>query len=93
MLPLTVSIHNVNRIAVLLKSLDLCLQHDDASKPEEVFNAIYDTLERYEIPWNHCTAFGVDNTNNIIRAKNSIKPRVTQINPSNILLDVLSHYP
>ena len=30
-------------------------------------------LERNEIPWDHWIAFGVDNTNSNIGAKNSIK--------------------
>ena len=45
-------------------------------------------MERYEIPLDHCIAFGVDNTNSSIGAKNSIKSRVTQVNPS-ILLGAL----
>ena len=39
-------------------------------------------LERNEIPWDHWIAFDVDNTNSNIGAKNSIKSRVTQLNPS-----------
>ena len=40
------------------------------------------TLDRYEIPWDNCIAFGVDNTKSNIGAKNSIKSRVTAVNPS-----------
>ena len=62
--PLTVRIYDVNQKVVSQKFLDLCLTTGvDASKPEEVFETINSTLEKYEIPWNHCTAFGVDNTN------------------------------
>lgn len=35
-----------------------------------------------KLPCDHCVAFGVDNTNSNIGAKNSIKSRVTQVNPS-----------
>lgn len=72
--PLTVRIYDVNRQVVSQKFLDLCLTTgDDASKPKEIFEVIDNTLERYEIPWDHCVAFGVDNTNSNIGAKNSIK--------------------
>ena len=81
--PLTVRIYDVNQKVVSQKFLDLCLTTGvDASKPKEVFETINSTLERYEIPWNHCTAFGVDNTNSNIGTKNSIKSRVTEVNPS-----------
>ena len=81
--PLTVRIYDVNQQVILQKFLDLCLTTGvDASKPKEIFEVIDNTLERYEIPWDHCVAFGVDNTNSNIGAKNSIKSRVTQVNPS-----------
>ena len=81
--PLTVRICDVNRKVVSQKFLDLCLTTGvDASKSKEVFEAIHNTLQRYEIPWDHWIAFGVDNTNANIGAKNSIKSRVTQVNPS-----------
>jgi len=76
--PLTVRVYDVNRQVVSQKFLDLCLTTGvDASKPKEIFEVIDNTLERYEIPWDHCVAFGVDNTNSNIGAKNSIKSRVT----------------
>ena len=39
-------------------------------------------MMEYEIPWDNCTAFGVDNINSNIGAKNSMKSRVTQVNPA-----------
>ena len=53
-----------------------------ASTAATIFDQINATLQQYEIPWDNCTAFGVDNTNTNIGAKNSIKSRVTAINPS-----------
>ena len=81
--PLTVRIYDVNRQVDSQKFLDLCLATGvDASKPKEIFEAIDNTLERDEIPLDHCVAFGVDNTNSNIGAKNAVKSRVTQVNPS-----------
>ena len=81
--PSTITLFDVNRQVVSQKWLDLCLTTGvDASKPKEVFDAIDNTLERYEIPWYHCVAFGIDSTNSNIGAKHSIKSRVTQVNPS-----------
>ena len=51
--PFTVRIYNVNRKAVSQKFLDLCLTTGvDASKSKEVFEAINDTLEGNEMPWD-----------------------------------------
>lgn len=76
--PVTVDISRVSQ-----KFLDICLTKGaDASKPKEIFDAIQHTLDRYEIPWDNCIAFGVDNTKSNIGAKNSIKSRVTAVNPS-----------
>ena len=53
MKPFTVRIYDVNRKAVSQKFLDLCLTTGvDASKSKEVFQAINDTLEGNEIPWD-----------------------------------------
>ena len=81
--PLTVRIFDISQKIVAQKFLDLCLTRGvDSSKPAEIFDAIQNSLERYGIPWDNCIAFGVDNTNSNIGAKNSIKSRVTALNPS-----------
>ena len=78
--PVTVRIFDVSRKTVSQKFLDLCLTRGvDASKAKEIFDAIQNTLEKYEIPWDTCIAF---DTNSNIGAKNSIKSRVTAVNPS-----------
>ena len=62
--PVTVQIFHVSRKTVSQKFLDLCLTKGvDASKPKEIFDTIQSTLERYEILWDNCIAFGVDDTN------------------------------
>ena len=81
--PLTVRIHDVTSKVVLQKFFDLCLTTGvTASTAATIFDKINATLQQYEISWDNCTAFGVDNTNTNIGAKNSIKSRVTGINPS-----------
>ena len=65
------------------KNFLICLTTGvDASKSYSIFEKIDETLQVNEIPWDNCTAFGVDNTNTNIGARNSIKSRVTAINPS-----------
>ena len=39
----------------------------------------------------HCTAFGVDNTNTNIKAKNSIKSRVRALNPTVYFVECPCH--
>ena len=48
-------------------------------------------LAMLKIPWDNCTSFGVDNTNSNIGAKNSIKSRVLQLNPSIYFIGCLCH--
>ena len=69
--PLTVRIFDISRQFVSQKFLDLCLTTGvDASKSYSIFEKIDETLQVNEIPWDNCTAFGVDNTNTNIRARN-----------------------
>ena len=69
---------------VLQKFLDLCLtEGENARKAEDIFNLVIDeTLSLRKIPWINCIAFGLDNTNTNIGAKNSIKSRTLQKNPT-----------
>ena len=70
MTPLTVRIFDINHKIVSQKFLDLCLTKGaDASKSKRIFDAIQNTLDKYEIPSNNCVAFGVDNTNSNVELK------------------------
>ena len=81
-LTVTVRIHDATSKVVLQKFFDLCLTTGvTALTAASIFDKINATLQ-YDISWNNCTTFGVDNTNTNIGAKNSIKSRVTEINPS-----------
>ena len=86
--PLTVRIYDNSKKCVTQKFLDLCLTTGvNASKSSEIYAKIDEKIMENIIPWGNCTAFGVDNTNSNIGAKNSIKSRVTQVNPAIYLLD------
>ena len=52
---------------VLQKFLDICITKGvDASKPKDIFAAIQNTLKKYDVPWDNCIAFGVDNITAIL---------------------------
>lgn len=78
----------MNRSVVVMQQfLDLDLTTgEDAGKAKSIFDKIDDTLRELNIPWDHCTAFGVDNTNTNIRARNSLKSRILERNPEHCLL-------
>lgn len=81
--PLTVRIYDINRNVITQQFLDLCLTTgEDAGKAKSIFDKIDDTLKELNIPWDHCTSFGVDNTNTNIGARNSLKTRVLEKNPA-----------
>ena len=73
--PLTVRI-DTNRGCVTTPFLDMCLT--SASTAEAIFSKIDETIQNFDIDWNKCIAFGVDNTSVNMGAHNSIRTRVTQ---------------
>ena len=78
--PLTVRYFDVNRNRVATQLLDICLTSD--STADAIFTIINDTLKSYDIDWNMCVAFGVDNTNVNMGRRNSIRTRVEAENES-----------
>ena len=81
--PVTVRVYDNAKRCVTQKFLDLCLTTGvDASKSGEIYSKVNEKVKENVIPWENCTAFGVDNTNSNIGAKNSVKSRLTQVNPA-----------
>ena len=74
--PLTVRIFDINRGCVTTRFLDMCLT--SASTAEAIFSKINETIQNFDIDWNKCIAFGVDNISVNMGAYNSIRTRVTQ---------------
>ena len=76
--PLTVRIFDSNRGCVTTQFLDMCLT--SSSTAEAIFSKIDESIQKFDIDWNKCVAFGVDNTSVNMGAHNSIRTRVTQKN-------------
>ena len=78
--PLTVRIFDINRGCVTTRFLDMCLT--SASDTEALFSKIDETMQRHDLDWSRCVAFGVDNTSVNMGKHNSIKTRVQKKNPA-----------
>ena len=60
----------------------MCLnEEEDAGKVSKLFEAIEESFEADEIPWNNCASLSVDNTNAMIGKQNSVASRFLQENP------------
>ena len=58
----------------------MCLT--SASDAEALFSKIDETMQRHDLDWSKCVAFGVDNTSVNMGKHNSIKTRVQKKNPA-----------
>lgn len=47
-----------------------------------MYQGLTSVLDRFTIPLSNCVALGVDNTNGIVGAHNSLRTRITSENPS-----------
>ena len=72
--PLTVRIFDINRSCITTRFLDMCLT--SASTADAIFSKIDETLQKHDLDWRRCVAFGVDNTSMNMGKHNSIKTRV-----------------
>ena len=61
----------------------MCLtEGEDAGKALKLFEAIEESFEADEIPWNNCASLSVDNTNAMVGKQNSVASRFLQTNPN-----------
>ena len=81
--PLTVRIYDANRRQVVTCLLDMCTTSGrDCGTAQSIFTKIDSVLDKHEVKWNHCVAFGVDNTSVNLGIRNSIMTRVQAKHPS-----------
>ena len=57
-------------------------KEEDAGKASNFFEAIEESFEADEIPWNNCASLSIDNTNAMIGKQNSVASRFLQKNPN-----------
>ena len=57
-------------------------KEEDAGKASNFFEAIEESFEADEIPWNNCASLSIDNTNAMVGKQNSVASRFLQKNPN-----------
>ncbi|KAJ4918118.1 hypothetical protein JOQ06_000114, partial [Pogonophryne albipinna] len=88
--PLTVKIWSSQ--GVIQRFLDMGLTSGTScGTAEAIFNKMNEVLEGHSIPWANCVALAVDNASVNLGARNSIKSRVLDQNPSIYLLGCPCH--
>ena len=78
--PLTVRIFNPVHGIVTSHFLDMCMSSSSAA--EGIFLKMQGALEKYDISWMNCVGIGLDNTSVNMGCTNSIKTRITGVNPA-----------
>ena len=70
----------------------MCLtEGEDAGKALKLFEAIEESFEANEIPWNNCASLSVDNTNVMVGKQNFVASRFLQKNPNIFVGGSLCH--
>jgi len=81
--PVTVRIHDHVKGQIVTQFLDMCLSSSStAADLYKVIDGRLTELLESDNPWSFCTSVGIDNTAVNIGARNSLKSRITQRNPS-----------
>ena len=57
-------------------------KEEDVGKASNFFEAIEESFEADEIPWNNCASLSIDNTNAMVGKQNSVASRFLQKNPN-----------
>ena len=84
MKPVSVRIFDIkNSKTVSEHFFSMCLtEGEDAGKASKLFEAIEESFEADEIPWNNCASLSIDNTNAMVGKQNSVASRFLQKNPN-----------
>lgn len=81
--PLTVRLLDMKKMQVITQLLDMCTTSGrHCGTAASIFSKIDSVLTTYNIPWNHCVGFGVDNASVNVGLRNSIMTHVKQKNKS-----------
>ena len=81
--PLTVRLYDVNRNCVVPRFLDMCCTSGkDCGTAGIIFNKTDSKITEFDVPWNNCVGFSVNNTSVNLGTRNSILSRVLVKNAS-----------
>ena len=78
--PLTARIFSSLHGMVTTHFLDMCMSSSGTA--EGIFSKMEQVLFKYNISWTNCVGIGLDNTSVNMGCTNSIKTRVTGVNPA-----------
>ena len=82
--PVAVRIFDIKKSKTVSEHFfSMCLtEGEDAGKASKLFEAIEESFEAHEIPWNNCASLSIDNTNAMVGKQNSVASRFLQKNPN-----------
>ena len=81
--PLTVKVFDPVEKQVTTQLLDMCTTSGrDCGTAVSIFKKINSVLVKFDVPWEHCVGFGVDNTSVNVGLRHSIMTHVQQKNSS-----------
>ena len=80
--PVSVRIFDIKNFKTVSEHFfSMCLtEGEDTGKASKLFEAIEESFEADEIPWNNCASLNIDNTNAMVGKQNSVAARFLQKN-------------
>ena len=87
--PRTIRTYDDSHRIVHTQFLDMCMSSDATAKG--IFSKMQEVQDRYELPWNNCVGISLDNTSVNMGRHNSIRTRVTRVNPAVYILGCPCH--